>query len=346
MDEFSVDAVWKEVERNVASSTSDARQLSVEQVKDSLSKVLTASLTSDTPLQRDHLFVYDTLDSSNTECKRRIESAGALRDEYGALTKDGERLHKTVVATAEQTAGRGRLGRQFYSPSQTGIYFSIIYVPEGGVTDPALFTVTAAVGVCRAIGKLYGKEPQIKWVNDIYLNGKKVCGILTEGVARSVASKECCCTESGANASVAQGGVASKAAASVNNGTVMKVEAAIIGIGINIAVNKEMPAELAEKAGGIVTVNTTVTRAQLLAAVITEVLQSLDTKEDIIPEYRNRSMLKGKKLTVTSLIGDNTTNYEATALDITEDAGLLVQLEDGSRKVLHSGEVSLHYTGL
>lgn len=305
MDEFTVSSVWKEL----------CRQSEHEK--------LLGHADSLPAISKGHLFVYDTIDSTNTECKRRIENAGLLRDENGLLTKDGINLHKTVVAAAYQSAGRGRLGRPFYSPSQTGIYFSVVYVPEHSVTDPALFTVTAAVGVCRAICKLYKKNPQIKWVNDVYLNGKKVCGILTEGVARAAIDGQ----KDGAS----------------------KVEAAIIGIGINIAVNKEMPADLSAKAGGILQAaeeasaeQTAVTRAQLLASVIEETLHSLDAGENVIPEYRSRSFLLGKKLLITPLIGDNTTSYEATAIDVTQTAGLLIRLADGSQKELHSGEVTLH----
>jgi len=110
-----------------------------------------------------------------------------------------------------------------------------------------------------------------------------------------------------------------------------------------------MPADLSAKAGGILQAaeeasaeQTAVTRAQLLASVIEETLHSLDAGENVIPEYRSRSFLLGKKLLITPLIGDNTTSYEATAIDVTQTAGLLIRLADGSQKELHSGEVTLH----
>lgn len=276
------------------------------------------------------LTVYNTIDSSNTECKRRIESAGDLRLQNGELSADGMRLHKTVVAAEEQTAGRGRLGRAFYSPAKTGIYFSIIYVPRlcGHAIEPAQFTVTAAVGVCRAIERCFGKKAEIKWVNDVYLDGKKVCGILTEGVT---------------------------------NARSAKVEAAIIGIGINLVVNENLPVDLSGKVGGILSSqefaaaerNAAVAEdgpcqhlspvtARFLQQTISQIIESLDSGEDIIPEYRARSMLKGRTLTVTPLIGSTKEQYEATVIDITNDAGLLVKLFDGTQKVLHSGEVTLH----
>ena len=324
MDEFSAEKIWT------------AFSL-LAQAGDSLSEPVPL-------LKQKHLFVYDEIDSTNTECKRRIEKAGALRNKDGFLTKDGELLHKTVVAAASQSAGRGRLGRVFYSPSQTGIYFSIIFAPKDGVTDPASFTVTAAVAVCRAIDTLYKKHAQIKWVNDVYLDGKKVCGILTEGVARTVTEEGVAFADS---CLLAQGGKASAGPAEAQ-----RVEAAIIGIGINIAVNKDMPTELAAKAGGIIDSPDNasaydvkpVTRAALLAQVVFELFKSLESDEAVVPEYRARSMLVGKKLAVTPLIGDAATVYEATALAITPDAGLLVQLPDGTQKVLRSGEVTLQYS--
>lgn len=131
-------------------------------------------------LQKEHIFIYDLIDSTNTESKRRISQKGFLLTDEGRFSTDGESIHKTLIAASEQTAGHGRLGRNFYSPSKTGIYFSFIYIPENSQDDfdPSRFTVTAAVSVCRAIDKLFGEKAKIKWVNDIYLNDKKICGIL------------------------------------------------------------------------------------------------------------------------------------------------------------------------
>lgn len=265
-------------------------------------------------LQKEHIFIYDLIDSTNTESKRRISQKGFLLTDEGRLSKDGEVIHKTLIAASEQTAGHGRLGRNFYSPSKTGIYFSFIYVPENSQDDfdPSRFTVTAAVSVCRAIVKLFGESAKIKWVNDIYLNDKKICGILTEGITNK------------------------------NN----KVEATIIGIGINIATNENLPTDLSKKVGGIIsseksTPKAESLRAKLLATVINELILSLDNHENVIPEYRKQSMLTNKTLTVTPLIGGDKT-FEAKVLDITDDAGLLVELQNGEQKVLHSGEVTLH----
>lgn len=108
---------------------------------------------------------YAETDSTNTRAK--------LLAEQGAV-------HGTAVIAERQTAGRGRLGRSFYSPGGTGLYLSVVLRPEN--TDVNMATVCAAVGVCRAIERVCGQSPRIKWVNDLFLHGKKVCGILAEGV--------------------------------------------------------------------------------------------------------------------------------------------------------------------
>lgn len=125
-----------------------------------------------------------------------------------------------------------------------------------------------------------------------------------------------------------------------------KVEAAIIGIGINIATNENLPIDLSKKVGGIIsseksTLKVESLRAKLLATVINELILSLDNHENVIPEYRKLSMLTNKTLTVTPLIGGDKT-FEAKVLDITDDAGLLVELQNGEKQILHSGEVTLH----
>jgi BirA family biotin operon repressor/biotin-[acetyl-CoA-carboxylase] ligase len=96
-----------------------------------------------------------------------------------AKEKAAELPHGSAVFAEEQTAGRGRFGRGFYSPPGTGIYMSVIL---RDVPSLALVTPAAAVAVCRAVRKLTGKPTQIKWVNDILLGGRKLCGILSEAV--------------------------------------------------------------------------------------------------------------------------------------------------------------------
>ena len=112
------------------------------------------------------VYVYDTLESSNRTAK--------------LLALDGA-VHGTLVLTAHQTAGRGRLGRSFESPAGKGVYLSVVLRPDLHTASAQTLTIAAAVAVCRAVEKLCGIRLGIKWVNDLYYQGKKVCGILTEG---------------------------------------------------------------------------------------------------------------------------------------------------------------------
>ena len=101
-----------------------------------------------------------------------------------ALARQGA-AHGTVVSALRQTAGRGRLGRTFFSP-EGGIYLSVILRPKLPPEDWRLLTPMAAVAVCRTTERLCGVSPRIKWVNDLYLEGKKLCGILCEAAGEAV----------------------------------------------------------------------------------------------------------------------------------------------------------------
>ncbi len=275
---------------------------------------------------------FKTIDSTNTEAKRRAAEAGAFRGPDGTLTKAGALLHRALFASGEQTAGRGRMGRPFVSPSGTGVYFSLVFSPSRGVENPSLMTATAAVAVCRAVECCYGVPCEIKWVNDVFAGGKKICGILTEGISNF---------ETG------------------------RIEAAIVGIGINIK-EGSFPPKLARVAGSIegacAAKNTaaardgsntdksnTVTRNELVAHVVHELLAAYDAADKgddgysaVIAEYRKRSFLIGQTLFVNPAAGMSGTPYRAKVLDVDDGAGLVVQLENGTKRTLHSGEVSLH----
>lgn len=264
--------------------------------KSEIEKFLRQKNASDFP----RVDFYEQIDSTNTQAKRLL------------LEKNCHELHKTVVVAASQTAGKGRLGRHFYSPAKTGIYFSIIFAPQNGF-DTATLTAHAAVGICRAIKNTFGIETKIKWVNDIFLNDSKVCGILTEGTAN---------LETG------------------------KIDAAIIGIGINIKTSSEIPEEILKTAGSILSDGKSYNRSAFLAECITEVLKILEgdekSKKDSIKEYRGRSNLIGKEITVTPVINVEKGKYKCRVKDISDDAKLVVQTQDGKILYLDSGEVSLH----
>jgi len=109
-----------------------------------------------------------------------------IKDLTASTNDDAKKLAQTektgnaVIIAKSQTNGKGRLGRSFYSPKDTGIYFSILLHPQMSMEESLMLTPTAAVSVAEAIKKQTGKDAQIKWVNDIFMGGKKVCGILTE----------------------------------------------------------------------------------------------------------------------------------------------------------------------
>lgn len=116
------------------------------------------------------VYAFDTVDSTNTECRRRL-SAGEAR---------------CLVLSDAQSAGRGRRGRSFFSPAGAGLYMSLAFRPEGGPAAAVGVTTFAAVCAAEAVEVLTGLRCGIKWVNDLYLDGKKVCGILTEAIGEAV----------------------------------------------------------------------------------------------------------------------------------------------------------------
>lgn len=111
---------------------------------------------------------------------KRFAEVTSTNDIIKAMAKDGA-PEWTVAVADRQTAGRGRMGRSFMSPSGTGIYMSVLLRPELCADMSLLITTAAAAAVAKAIEKHTGKAAKIKWVNDIFVDGKKVCGILTEG---------------------------------------------------------------------------------------------------------------------------------------------------------------------
>ena len=209
-----------------------------------------------------------------------------------------------IIFAESQTSGRGRFGRTFVSPQKNGIYVSIIYVPEGGISNPGKITAFASVAVKRALKKVFQIDAKIKWINDLYFNEKKICGILTEGIF---------------------------------NPQVKKIEAGIIGIGINIG-SGCFKGELEKIAGGIIDS----LRLSLLVQVCANVLEIFSEDESsVLSEYKSSSFLLGKKITVFPIVLENEKSYSANAVDIDENASLIVELDDGTKKALTSGEVSV-----
>jgi BirA family biotin operon repressor/biotin-[acetyl-CoA-carboxylase] ligase len=247
---------------------------------------------------------FPTRDSTNVFAKHLLETQG-----YSA--------HGAVVVADEQTAGRGRVGRSFFSPAM-GLYMSLVFCPvvEEDVI-PARFTVAAAVAVCAATEELFGVDCGIKWVNDIVVEQggtwRKVCGILAEGVVGAGVV-----VGIGVNIQEPPGGwapdVAAVAGALLGQNSVTGIEAAQ-------KMRDKLAAAITEKAFGYFEGG---------AALWAEVLH----------EYRRRSVLIGQTIRVYPVAGSREGAFVARALRITDDAALVVQTGAGEERTLQAGEVS------
>lgn len=220
---------------------------------------------------------------------------------------DGAEEGYVVIANA-QTKGRGRFGRSFYSPSDTGIYMSLLLRPKDITPDKAvMFTTMASVAACEAIEEVSGEQAQIKWVNDIYMNGKKVSGTLTE------------------------------AALSLEDGSLDYV---VLGIGINAYPPKEgFPKEIEDIAGAVFSQRINDAKNHLAAGFLNRFMGYYSSRESsgYVKKYRARSLALGKEISVLSPTGKK----NALAIDVDDDCRLIVKYENGSTEHLSSGEISI-----
>ena len=238
------------------------------------------------------IHVYPVLESTNSTAKEMAM---------------GGCPHGSCVIANRQTAGRGRRGRGFYSPPGSGLYFSILLCTEQlGLEAISTVTAAAAVLVCRAIEAVSGRRAQIKWVNDVLMEGKKVCGILAEaGPARE-------------------------------NGEAAWV---VVGIGINIT-TRDFPQELRTTAGSVFGENDepTAVQSRLAGELINRLLApGALTDSGIFTEYKERLMLIERCVTVHAPAGD----YSAVVRGLEADYKLIVEKADGSLERLFYEEVSL-----
>lgn len=235
------------------------------------------------------------VDSTNAEARRRaLEGAPE-----GA-----------VVVAEEQTAGRGRLGRTFYSPAGAGVYLSVVLRPRLQADAAQYLTCAAAVSCAQAIEAVTGEEALIKWVNDIFCRGRKVAGILTEGVVDM---------ESG------------------------RFEHAVLGIGVNVKPPTDgFPHDIADVAGAVLGDHTGAIRCELAAAILARFWDVYRRMEDpaLYDEYRRRCFLLGQPLVVRQ----GASRVRARAVDLTPDFKLVIELPDKSRRELPYGEVTIGST--
>ena len=236
--------------------------------------------------------VLDTVTSTNDYAKE-LAAKGA---------KEG-----TVIIAQSQTGGKGRLSRSFYSPDKTGVYLSILLRPNIPLSECLMITSSAAVAVAQAIEAVSDKKALIKWVNDIFVDGKKVCGILTE-----------------ASTDIEVGGLSY----------------AVVGIGVNVTEpDGGFPDDLKDIVGALFKSGEKASRAQLVSEIIKRffpLYRNLSARA-FLKEYTDRSMLLGKSVRVIN--GD--ISARATALEIDRDCRLKVRFESGEEKWLSSGEISV-----
>ena len=233
--------------------------------------------------------VLDSVDSTNNYLKKM---------------KKNEKMEEMVVIADAQTAGRGRLGRSFMSNQASGIYMSILLKPTFSLEYAKKLTCLAAAATSLAIDQMAGTKTTIKWVNDIYLNSKKICGILTEG-----------------STSIEQG----------------SLEYVIIGIGINMY-HQEFSEDIRRIATTIEDeTNQIISRNELIIAIINQIDAYLKNIDDhtYMHEYIKKSFVIGKKVELYQ----NNQVYVAKVLNITEEGELQV-LINNDVKTISSGEIT------
>ncbi len=237
---------------------------------------------------------FDSIESTNKKAK--------------GLAAEGFEDGSTVTAE-EQTSGRGRLGRHWVSPKHKGIWMSIILKPELEPVNVPKITHISAAAVITALKK-FNIDAAVKWPNDIIVNGKKICGILTE-----------------------------------MSGEINRTDYVIVGIGINANLEvMDIPQDILNKASSLLIETSQVIDRKRLAA---EVLNSFEhLYEDFLATgnlgvaikiCREHSVLLGREVRIISRQQEQT----AKAIDISEDGGLTVQYPDGSIKTIISGEISV-----
>ena len=241
-----------------------------------------------------HIICLDTVDSTNQEARRRAETE-----------EDG-----TIILSEEQTGGRGRQGRVWISPGGKGIWMSFILKPKITPEKVPQLTLIAASAICLALEGEQISGLQVKWPNDILIDGRKLSGILTEMQSRG-----------------------------------NKVEYVVLGIGVNVSLGQEdFPDELQNQASSLyLETGRMWDRASLITAIINnfeplyrEYIEH-DKLEKVLDICRQRSAVLGKNI----LLYDKGSVRSAEALDLGPQGELLVRMDDGQQTAIVSGEISI-----
>lgn len=233
------------------------------------------------------IIILDSIDSTNNYLKKLAEENA----------KKG-----TIVIAKSQTKGRGRTGNCFFSPDG-GLYMSILL--DSGL-NTEFVTALSGVALCRAIKKCTDFSPKIKWVNDIYIDRKKICGILAEGTVSPDGN----------------------------------LENIILGIGLNILAPKDgFPDDIKDKAGALFKDNMPKDTENIITAeIINALFQILSEKSNkFIDEYKNLSLLTGKEIAYKK----SNQIFTGRAVSIDEKLRLVVETASGEKDILSSGEIKI-----
>lgn len=261
-------------------------------------------------LQEENIFL-------KVQVEKKVDSTNNVLKQYVA---NGEKSDMVLLAE-EQSAGRGRRGRAFYSPEGTGLYMSLLLHPDTTPEEATTLTTMSAVAAAEAIEKVTEETVQIKWVNDVWMRGKKIAGILTEGAA-SLEER--------------------------------KLDYAIVGIGFNIYEPAGgFPSELQNIAGAIFEndIHRENLKNRLATEFITNFMKYYQTfpERSYLEEYRKRCFVIGKRVRIlnpedasqsrSKLREEN--RAQALVLGIDDACHLQVQYDDGVVELLSSGEISI-----
>lgn len=241
-------------------------------------------------------FFHNVIGSTNTEAKRLAEDGA----------EDG-----TLVVADQQTAGKGRRGRSWISPAGTNVYFSLLLKPDFNPSQAPMLTLVMALAVTQGIKEMAGNSAdkvKIKWPNDVVINGKKVCGILTEmSVERDY------------------------------------IQYVVIGTGINVGL-QDFAEEIKENASCLETeLGMKISRSILIGKIMTafekyyELFKSAGDLSELKQDYEMCLVNKGREVCVLDPKGE----YKGMALGINDTGELLVELEDGTTNAVYAGEVSV-----
>ena len=252
-------------------------------------------------LGKDILY-FDTIDSTNNYAKEAAHKGCA---------------EGTVIVAGSQSAGKGRLGRIWDSSGGKGIWMSVVLRPPVAPEDVQVITLGASVAVVEAIKEITGIEAGIKWPNDIVLDGRKLCGILTE-----------------------------------MNSEMERIHFLVLGIGINVNHNMgDFPLELQENAVSLKMYASEkllsiqgdlYNRSEIIKKILFKLEQVYNTiskgcTADIINEWKKYSVTLGKEVRIAA----KNSEFTAVARDVTNDGRLVVECMDGTIREVLSGEVSI-----